>query len=430
MESQGRSLTTFLSSKGFSEIAKQNYEKDFTFYVGHCKYECPTFIAEFLSPRVSRHRESDSTMKTFYIEVEAEDASGAFSDILSIGFGSCLIVNETNVRIVETICSELGNEELYEFIWKNFHESLTLTNIVDRFFHLYNLEHLQSNEIVFAASHFFELYDKSDFQRLNIDIILEILSHPELKVIDEDSFCHFILDRIPSDADNFKLFEFVRFEYVSVSTMSELVNVISSGFDMLTFSVWQSIARRLILPVVIDIINDRTYLEFVDDKGPLDGIIAYLTQYCGGNVDDKNFVKITASSTDRGNCKTLADFGIISEFHTNNTPNSWVSYDFQRMKVIVTSYSIRSRPESASHFPLSWILEGSRDGTNWVELDRRENDSTFKQASQIAHFECRRTDSQAMRMIRLRLTGKNSHGYDFLCISGFEVFGRVSMIDK
>jgi hypothetical protein len=303
-------------------------------------------------------------------------------------------------------------------------------NIVCRLSTLHKLEIDHPIETGFAASHFFELHAKSDFQQLNIDIMSRILTHPELKIIDEDSLCHFIVQRISIDQDDFKLLEYVRFEYVSVSMMTELINIISNSFDMFTFAVWNRIARRLLLPIHLETINDRSFLEFFDGRDPLDGIIAHLTRFCGGNVSDKNIVKITPSSTGHGDCKTLANFGVISDFYTKNSPGSWVCYDFERMKVMITSYSIRSRSPTTTLFPRHWILEGSSDGQDWVEIDRRDNDLSLNQMNPIVHFGCVTTNSRAMKMIRFRLTGKDSLGSHYLCISGLELFGSLFLSDK
>jgi hypothetical protein len=42
-----------LSAKGLEYLPMNCYENDFTVIVGQKKYDCPSFIADFLSPRLS-----------------------------------------------------------------------------------------------------------------------------------------------------------------------------------------------------------------------------------------------------------------------------------------------------------------------------------------------------------------------------------------
>jgi hypothetical protein len=41
-----------LSAKGLRNLPMNVYENDFTFIVGESRYDCPSFIDSFLSPRI------------------------------------------------------------------------------------------------------------------------------------------------------------------------------------------------------------------------------------------------------------------------------------------------------------------------------------------------------------------------------------------
>jgi hypothetical protein len=116
----------------------------------------------------------------------------------------------------------------------------------------------------------------------------------------------------------------------------------------------------------------------------LDGIVAYLTAECGGNIHDQDIVRVT-SSGDRMNKRSYAAKNMVdlradtifaspyrgkTEAMTHGW-NHWICYEFRRHIIIPTHYSIRSFLDGAPYCPnlKSWILEVSIDGEHWEELD-------------------------------------------------------------
>jgi hypothetical protein len=59
-----------LSAKGFRNLPRNVYEKDFTFIVGENRYYCPSFVACLLSPRICNLQMKDPALREFYIETE------------------------------------------------------------------------------------------------------------------------------------------------------------------------------------------------------------------------------------------------------------------------------------------------------------------------------------------------------------------------
>ena len=77
----------------------------------------------------------------------------------------------------------------------------------------------------------------------------------------------------------------------------------------------------------------RIWLVY-DSSKPLDGVIAYLTRECGGNVHDKGIVNVTASSlnphvnSSEYQLKNVVDMGTNTRYWSNNEKNTWICYDF------------------------------------------------------------------------------------------------------
>ena len=164
-----------------------------------------------------------------------------------------------------------------------------------------------------------------------------------------------------------------------------------------------------------------------DSASPLNGIIARLAHVCGGNVHENGAVKVTSSSCwshDHGP-KNAVELGTDSFFLSNNETNSWICCDFKGRRVAPTSYSIRTSDWS---FPKSWVLEVSNDGTDgsWEVADRRDDNFDLNGEYQTRNFAISDPPRWSFRFVRLRQTGENHEGSDYLHITSLELFGTLS----
>ena len=163
----------------------------------------------------------------------------------------------------------------------------------------------------------------------------------------------------------------------------------------------------------------------------LNGIIAFLTRECGGNVHDKGVVNVTASSCLSG-VASLAHQGVDllsdSVFHTDNVPGSWCCYDFKERRVSLSSYTIRSycpTPRNPGHHPISWVVEVSNDNTNWQVVDSHTNDHSLTINHVTRNFRVSSVPDGSFRFVRLRQTGVNSYNTHHLIFCAFELFGTL-----
>ena len=134
-------------------------------------------------------------------------------------------------------------------------------------------------------------------------------------------------------------------------------------------------------------------------------------------------------------CKpeNVVDLGSDSCFYSNDSPNSWICYDFGGRRVTPTSYSIRSHPYwGDENYPKSWVLEVSNDGSegSWKAVDSREDNNDLNDKLVTCNFAISAPPSVAFRFVRLRQTGKNHcpdlEGSDVLAIGSLELFGALS----
>ena len=98
----------------------------------------------------------------------------------------------------------------------------------------------------------------------------------------------------------------------------------------------------------------------------LDGIIAYLTHECNGNVHEKGIVNVTASGTDDGLVpQNVVDLKSDHSFRSRYGENQWICYDFKDRRVTPTGYTVKTS-QGYDHLK-SWVIEVSNDGDVWTQ---------------------------------------------------------------
>jgi hypothetical protein len=427
-------MTSFpisLTSKGLRKIPRAEHRNDFKFVVGEICYFCPYYVADFLSERISNLHEVDPTIDSFF--VETKDLKKEFGAFVSLGYGEEIEVTESNRNFFCEVCKELQNSEFCEMLINGIDECLTISNAVERFCLLRNGNFSVEETIKFISSHFSEIR-RSDFDNLSYEEIEIIVSHPSLKLSTEDNLCEFFISLSERDLSFVALFEHLRFEYLSIPILSKFCDFISDHFEYLNHSIWSSLRRRLLHPISIIRPIDRFGGKCFSpvEGSPLEGIISYLSDKCGGNVHERGIVTITGHDCYSDNlCHAAfnaADLKADSYFYSKNERNQSLTYDFGDRRIQVSHYAIRSRHNGGvNDFNLrSWVIESSIDGDHWIEVDRREDDSSLNGRNLTQLFKvC--GESVQSRFVRLRQIGRNhSSTLDHkMVISGFELFGLL-----
>jgi hypothetical protein len=160
----------------------------------------------------------------------------------------------------------------------------------------------------------------------------------------------------------------------------------------------------------------------------LNGIIAFLSRRCGGNVCDKGVVGVFGQPHRdilAVAAKNIVDLSVDSRFVSVDAPNQSIGFDFKRWRIKPTHYTIRSHFYAEIGGPnlKSWVIEGSMDGSEWTEMDRRIDNSDLNDRNATRTFRLAR--SEECKFMRLRQIGKNHSGNDVIVISSFEVFGTL-----
>jgi hypothetical protein len=239
-------LPLSLSAKGLQRLEGLSHESDFTFIVGDKRYPCPSFVAEFLSPRVSSLRSADITIDEF--SIETADPDYQFGPLLSIGFGREVSFSDNDMKFARSVFRELQNSELFESTFKREEGEISEDALKARLELLSGPDAIADWAAEAVASHFPD-FSVSDFDQLSSSVLESILSHPSLIVEDEDSVFEVVHRRASADLSYFGLLEFVRFEFVSEDCMKRAIEFISNSFESITFGIWSSLRTRLSLSV-------------------------------------------------------------------------------------------------------------------------------------------------------------------------------------
>jgi hypothetical protein len=387
-----------LSAKGLTNLIRENYANDFTFIVNGKEFACPCFVAEFLSRRISKLRRIDCTMKE--MKIENGEVFDCFGKFLSLGFGSSVIFEKWEIPLIRSICIELESMDLCEELFEKRGDELTEENVIELMKDCESIGCSCESVIAFVASRFFNL-NKSSFVGLNVSLISRILNHPSLTIETEDSLWETISFLIKNDPDYCMLLECIEYIYLSISSIESFINVISESFEFLTIVVWNQLRSRLISGHCSIQSGRKRHLCLPFREGsPFEGIILFLTRTYCGNVSDLGIVSISSSSvySDRV-AKNVADFNTSSIGQTDDQANGWICYDFKDQRVKIQHYSLRSRSDSENNHPINWALEGSVNGIEWVELDRRSNCRDLCELNKDATVSASGNDF--FRMIRL-----------------------------
>jgi hypothetical protein len=425
-----------LSARGLANIPVDESQNDFEFRVGTRYYRCRSVIADFLSHKISALHAIDSTIRSF--EVKTVDAREQFCDFISLGQGCEILISEVDIEFFKSLSLELENFDLYEFVRSK--EELNMKNAIASIKVHKSMDFDSSRECEFIAQHFYEMFSSSSVQEfdtilseLGYEEFHRILRSPSLRIMSEESLYELISSRFSSDLGYFGLFEFVRFEYLPVSVINKFINLSQEHYELMTSSIWDSICIRLSHAVSPERSNDRTGEDLsgrifsYELTSPLNGIISYLTQMCGGNVHKKGLITVTANQpylNDPSSLPNVLDLGTNSYYYSQNSPNQWICFDFKGMAIRPTHYSIQAYDDGSGGRNLrDWVVEGSDDGNGWRELDRRTNNSELNGANFIRTFSV--SKPERCRLIRLRQTGKNHAGNDHLLFNSFELFGTL-----
>ena len=405
----------YLSSFGFQNVARLNFEKDFIFKVGGNEYLCSKMLASFISPKITNNLLADNSNYEFVIN--DSDDNNEFEKIISLLNGEAISIEEEQTKsYLIQIAIQLGNNELVKNIVFQTSE-LNHENVISRMIYLSLNGCDVDDEVQYIATNFDDFPIES-LKLLGVDNLERILSSQYLRTFNEDS----LFKKIQAlDGEFLSLLGYIQTEYLSEKNIMSFINLLD--YNNMTAQIWMSLTRRFQYPRPSP--NDyRHYCECLFDSGyPFDGVFSSLTAKYDGNPHKENIVKISASSDPKNNVYEIINYEWEYYYYSENQTNSWIMFDFQKLLLSLTDYTLQSDGSGENHLE-EWVIEGSMDSQTWSIIDARKT-KELNASYGIKSFHCEK--SPPYRYIRLRQTGFNSSFQYYLLLGNIELFGQLSM---
>jgi len=185
----------------------------------------------------------------------------------------------------------------------------------------------------------------------------------------------------------------------------------------------------------------RKYEQFVEHIIPFKhaeqfcGVLYYIGTAGGSrayvNPCESGDVVVEWSSICNGKVANFAQHTYSGKWAcTKNEPNSWMMLDLgARRSLFLTAYSLRHGYKNNTVCLRNWELQGRKpavDGAEggWVVLKAHVNDVSLTQGDCSVSWELN-LGQQAFRYFRIKSTGPDSSGNNFVMCCGIELFGTI-----
>ena len=454
----------FLTSKSLKQIKESGISDDFEIKILDKTIECSTFVAIFISKRISKEYRIDPTINQFTIQFPTQSIFYSNHDELKNILERTNFIEKFNqflngepihidkpqnkeesdiCKILFEIGKQLDNDEMIETSIENlgYKETINEANAqkcVKILQHLRQIgySNLSENIIDIISSNFYTLFNNenednestfSELKEMNRNDLELIFSSEKLQIESEDWLFEIINKLGP---DFFFLYDYIEIQYLSIENVSRLIENINQYEIQLHGLLWSSICRRLILDVSSSIKtkNPRSIqinLNYIECN---DGILKYLQKSSNDNVFVSKTIDVEVSGISNGEVKNIFDRSKDTVLKIKGTNNSFIVLDFKDKKVNLNKYyfAVPSRSTNYSlNRPKTWLIEGSNNKEKWELIDERENDSSLTDYSASKIFSINQNKNEFYRFIRIKENLKDSNDHRLL-LSEIELYGNIT----
>ena len=412
--------------ENIQRIPFDKLEKDFAFIVNGQIYKTNSFVANILSPDISKKFEKNLIISHYEINTKYE---GDFDKILQYGEMKAVDIKQEERQYFENIMKQLGNNAEYIRFSTEFQGCISLENVIQRLQIKKELDINLDEEIAFISSNFHDFYTKSQESifALDIDIIERIISNDQLKLYDEEELFDIILKLYTESKEHSVLFSYVIFMNLTI----ESIRKFNQSFDIndINKSIWDSLSYRLEQEISTESRDayQKSHKEFLNNRylgKRYEKIIQHLREEHHGNVHTKNIIHITSSPiySEEYKVENVVEENDNTFFQTVSETNPWIQFDFKERKVLLDHYTLKTFncPENNGHLK-NWILEVSNDGKIYEEIDRQENCNLLNGMSNTATFKV--SCSTPQKFVRITRIGPNWSSYQGIAINHIEFSG-------
>lgn len=416
------------------EVPINSYAEEFTFVVNGQEFRTSRLLSDLLSSKICRIHIVDPTFDRMVINTKSK---GDFSIFLNLSKFNEEKVEERSILFYKEIIENLGIEHFSISLIDTFeeeNESIFTRIVRHRNEGLFDIERY-NKEVKEISTKFFEYAenDQKGLKSVGYDILKDIISSNELKLKSEDQLLKFINSLYDESSEFYQLYEHVIFANATSEVMNEFISIFD--YNDITRDLWTSLSKRLSSDIQLDdeVKYHRRYTVQIKTipykKGQeLNGIIKYLTDKTGGNIHDNNTIEVTTNSPySIYHPKNLLDSISGNDYYSKvRDQNAWVCFDFKKMKIEISNYSIKSSNiNPGCHHIKNWVFEISDDGDKWTKIDEHSNYTELNGNLITKTFEV--SQKRFARFCRLRNNGEyyGSNNNYSLVLNSIEFYGRL-----
>ena len=424
-----------LQEASILQVPLKSYQDDFTFIVDNKEFHTRKYVADLLSPIISKQHLIDPTLDQFVINTGEE---GDFQQILDLINFEQVHIEDQTIPFLSSVLSQLKTEKIDIQIEE---KEITMDNVFEQLKkHESNRQFYFSSfqkEIDFLSSNFYQIKENEErkFESFQVETLENIFNNPKLQLESEDQLIRIVNRLYLNDSTFSKLYEYVDFINVDQSTIKEFTSIFDNNH--MTRETWENLLLRLNLEIKINEydISKRTVNKQKEkvkngniikfNNNGFDGIFNYLSK--NSNIEEE--INITKSSDGGGNALIELvnyDKQTSGSCTMNYSSNQWICIELKKHQVIPTYYTVKTNSDSQNCWhPKSWVIEGSKDNSKWDKIDEQNNCSYLNGSYLSRSFPIKNENQQEYKFIRMKLTGPNWNSSNYLYISKFEIFGTL-----
>lgn len=416
----------------FKGIPLHEIGPSFKFLVNNDEFQTSRIIAQILCPKIRDQNSENCDLNEFRINTGGEDGDFLkFFELLNAGSIEFL---EAEIPFASLVLKQLENDMIkIEVPEVQITESNIFDLIKQHDKHQIIYSKQLQDDIDFIATHFILTKDKTtELLDLNLETLAKILSNENLILESEDQLLSFINQLYRTNNKYSVLYQYVNYVKISTDKMKEFIE--NFDFQHLQKPIWDSLSYRLQQPLNQENLNNNEnqnqqhlygITQIIKPNEENNGIIHYIQSK--GKV---NLVHLTSSCTN----PPYALDNIIKYdpskdicFHSTDLASTWICFDFNTFRVMITNYTIETA-KWADYHPRFFIVQGSNDISkecNWIIIDE-VNDTDALNGELISHtFETSNKCNKPFRFIRIQQTGSTKNGRNYFIFKSIEFFGTL-----
>lgn len=410
-----------LSAKGLKNDAISQLPDDFIFKVGDKIYRCNSFFADFISSKISLLHCEDPTLNTFVIDYD--DKFNVFGKIMTLLKGGTITFEAHEKKALRYFGRVLGNHEIVSF-FSCYGENvpINIENAISLVEEKYEMDLNISEEVAFIANNFSSI-DTKYFNGINIDILEQILQHPDLLLVSEDSLSLLLINLSENyDKEYSRLFNYLIFNQMSPDIVIKCLELV--GYKSLNQQLFDTLIESFDMSRELTTKLDKRYYKRVLNFPFKDlhdmGIVNYLRSLYNINPHITKLMRVTSPKE-----SLYPPYNVLNNvnskvfFQINNKDVNYLLFDFRKRRVIIDSFSflMSNNTKEKEYYNVGFLLEGSVDNKTYYSFEYQDKIDIMNGSSYL----CRIGNTKEVRYIKFTVTTDVS---DFNIYS-FEFFGQL-----